>query len=196
MMGDNNIPIVEPTIDYTKVPPIHQKRTISFINHFIVTTVSFLNKFALTCEEKLYDFENKLQKLEAAVVILESRLASVPGLDIKSPNKDCDKKEYETADKNPVEAAPATPEAKDPVGQDEADTKPDVESTKGQVQNHEVSDNLEQISSHPVYQKYFKMVNFGVPKPAVKIKMKQEGLDPDLLDDPQRLIPKINDTPE
>ncbi|CAD6234438.1 GSCOCG00001925001-RA-CDS [Cotesia congregata] len=200
MMGDNNIPIVEPTIDYTKVPPIHQKRTISFINHFIVTTVSFLNKFALTCEEKLYDFENKLQKLEAAVVILESRLASVPGLDIKSPNKDCDKKENETADKIPVEAAPTTPEAKypdkDPVGQDEADTKQDVESTKVEVQNQEVSDNLEPISMHPIYRKYFKMVNFGVPKPAVKIKMKQEGLDPDLLDDPQHLIPKTNDTPE
>lgn len=107
----------------------------------------------------------------------------MPGLDIKSPNKDCDKTENEIADKNPVEAVqPTTPEAKDPVGQDEADTKPDVESTKGQVQNQEVSDNLEPISTHPVYQKYFKMVNFGVPKPAVKLKMNQEGLDPDLLE--------------
>ncbi|CAG5108846.1 Protein of unknown function, partial [Cotesia congregata] len=75
-----------------------------------------------------------------------------------------------TADKIPVEAAPTTPEAKypdkDPVGQDEADTKQDVESTKVEVQNQEVSDNLEPISMHPIYRKYFKMVNFGVPKPA------------------------------
>ncbi|XP_008556439.1 WASH complex subunit 3 [Microplitis demolitor] len=195
-MSDNTIPIVEPTIDYTKVPPIHQKRTVSFINHFIVTTVSFLNKFALTCEEKLYDFENKLQKLEAAVVILESRLSSIPGLDVKSPDKDCEKKENETVDNNNPEKTTNTNQDVNVSGHDEADiNEPEPESTQAQVQN-QPSDDLEPICTHPVYRKYFKMLHVGVVKHAVKLKMAQEGLDPSLLDDPQHLIPKISDTPE
>ncbi|XP_034950667.1 WASH complex subunit 3 [Chelonus insularis] len=184
MMNDNSIPIVEPTIDYTKVPPIHPKRTVSFINHFIVTTVSFLNKFALNCEERLYEFENKLQKLEAAIIILESRLASVPGLDNKSPDtKDCNLEEQETVNTESNEKVDTmkTPEVINNV--DEID-KNDEEKNPTQASN------VEPISSHPLYRKYFKMVNVGVPKPAVKIKMAQEGLDPSLLDDPDQLVPK------
>lgn len=104
-MNDYKIPIIEPTIDCTKVqtldfsilsflllihnnrqfytflyvlyfycqvPPINQKRTISFINHFIVHTVTFLNKFTLSCEERLLEFEYKLQRIEASLEILES----------------------------------------------------------------------------------------------------------------------------
>lgn len=32
------------------------------------------------------------------------------------------------------------------------------------------------------YRKYFKMLQFGVPAPAVKLKMKAEGFDPDVLE--------------
>lgn len=34
----------------------------------------------------------------------------------------------------------------------------------------------------PRYEKYFKMMHFGVPKEAVKLKMRQEGLDPSILE--------------
>lgn len=34
----------------------------------------------------------------------------------------------------------------------------------------------------PRYEKYFKMVHFGVPKQAVKLKMEQEGLDASMLE--------------
>lgn len=38
------------------------------------------------------------------------------------------------------------------------------------------------ISKDPRYAKYFKMVQFGVPAQAVKLKIKQEGLDPLMLE--------------
>lgn len=41
---------------------------------------------------------------------------------------------------------------------------------------------MQPISSDPQYAKYFKMIHFGVPKPAVKLKMEQEGLDPSMLE--------------
>ncbi|XP_063975100.1 WASH complex subunit 3 [Diachasmimorpha longicaudata] len=184
-MNDNRIPIVEPTVDYTKVPPIHQKRTVSFINHFVVNTVSFLNKFALSCEERLFEFENKLQRIEAALIILESRLASIPGLDSGSVEPTaCDPKNVES-DNKPLIVEPEKQEV--PVNIDELDK---IEETKPQPELEVPSAELQPINKHPLYEKYFKMVNVGVPKAAVKIKMTQEGLDPSLLDDPQRQIPK------
>lgn len=37
-------------------------------------------------------------------------------------------------------------------------------------------------SKDPRYEKYFKMIHFGVPKQAVKLKMEQEGLDGSILE--------------
>lgn len=52
------------------------------------------------------------------------------------------------------------------------------------------------VSEHPKYAKFFKMLKVGLPPPAVKNKMTQEGVDPDMLDkDPSELIP-LNDKPK
>lgn len=46
------------------------------------------------------------------------------------------------------------------------------------------------VSEHPKYAKFFKMLKVGTPKPAVQMKMQQEGVDPSYLDkDPMELIP-------
>lgn len=38
------------------------------------------------------------------------------------------------------------------------------------------------VNKDPRYEKYLKMVHFGVPKEAVKLKMEQEGLDSSILE--------------
>lgn len=46
------------------------------------------------------------------------------------------------------------------------------------------------VSEHPQYTKFFKMLKVGLPLDAVKAKVKQEGLDPSMLDkEPSELIP-------
>lgn len=40
----------------------------------MITTVQFLNTFSKTCETKLMHFEQKLEKVEAAMVLLEARV--------------------------------------------------------------------------------------------------------------------------
>ncbi|CAK9794871.1 WASH complex subunit 3 [Anthophora quadrimaculata] len=175
-MNDYKIPIIEPTIDYTKVPPINQKRTISFINHFIVHTVTFLNKFALSCEERLFEFENKLQRIEASLEILESWLSSVPGLE---QDRNINKGAIESNDNKQEEKSASKIDEPDNVKQDEP------KSTKTEEQP---------INQDPRYEKYLKMVHFGVPKEAVKLKLKQEGLDPSILDDPQQIVSKPKST--
>ncbi|XP_050464548.1 WASH complex subunit 3 isoform X1 [Cataglyphis hispanica] len=165
-MSDYKIPIIEPTIDYTKVPPINQKRTVSFINHFITHTVTFLNKFALCCEERLFEFENKLQKLEASLEILESRLSSIPGLE-QEHHKESDS--FNENDKSKLEEV----EVHKVDEPDNSEVKPKAEETK-----------VQSAAKDPRYEKYFKMLHVGVPKEGVKLKMKQEGLDTSILDIP------------
>lgn len=103
-------------------------------------------------------------------------------MDVKSPDKDCEKKENETVDNNNPEKTTNTNQDVNVSGHDEADiNEPEPESTQAQVQN-QPSDDLEPICTHPVYRKYFKMLHVGVVKHAVKLKMAQEGLDPSLLE--------------
>ena len=45
-------------------------------------------------------------------------------------------------------------------------------------------------SDHPTLSQYFKMVKVGVPPQAIKGKMQREGIDPDLLDGPDKIIRK------
>ncbi|PBC29881.1 WASH complex subunit 3 [Apis cerana] len=169
-MNDYKIPIIEPTIDCTKVPPINQKRTISFINHFIVHTVTFLNKFTLSCEERLLQFEYKLQRIEASLEILESWLSSIPNLEqnqnTKSSTENNDNKEENVSKINEP----------DNIKQD---VPKDIQTEK------------QLINKDSRYDKYLKMIHFGVPKEAVKLKMEQEGLNSSILDnESQQVISK------
>uniref|UniRef100_A0A8C3TU81 WASH complex subunit 3 n=1 Tax=Catharus ustulatus TaxID=91951 RepID=A0A8C3TU81_CATUS len=50
-MDEDGLPIVGSGIDLTKVPAIQQKRTVAFLNQFVVHTVQFLNRFSTVCEE-------------------------------------------------------------------------------------------------------------------------------------------------
>ena len=47
---------------------------------------------------------------------------------------------------------------------------------------------------HPIYMQYFKMIKVGVAIEAVKQKMLLAGENPDILDDPEHLIPTGLDT--
>ncbi|KAL7301400.1 hypothetical protein TKK_0005843 [Trichogramma kaykai] len=164
-MSDLDIPMIEASVNYTKVPPINEKRTIAFINHFISYVVTYLNKFSLSCEEKLFEFENKLQRVEASLILLETKLSTIlPENEIKQ-------------EKN-VASVDLTSEA--PTQTQEQNTDSKDESIKEDSKIDESS--TQKTKLDPVYAKYFKMVQVGVPKPAVKLKMEQEGLDSSVLD--------------
>lgn len=57
-----------------QIPPIQQKRIITFVNHFVTSTVSFLNNFCNSCEDRFMQFEYKMQKIEASLLILETQV--------------------------------------------------------------------------------------------------------------------------
>lgn len=74
-----------PAVNLTKVSPIPQKKTISYINNFVINTTQFLNRFSYVCENKLREVSTDISRIEIMLAILEAKLASIPGLDGVTP---------------------------------------------------------------------------------------------------------------
>nr|CAD7590671.1 unnamed protein product [Timema genevievae] len=176
-MDGNGLPIIGPSVDKTKIEPIHQKRLIAFINHFLTTTVSFLNTFSHSVETRLEKCEGQLQKMDAALCILEAKLNSIAGLEdvlVATPEK---------VTENPPEVTPPPPPPA-PVA-----PVTDVPSGASEPQANNATPAQTKISQDPQYSRFFRMVAVGVPLQAVKQKMQVEGLDPGILDDPDAPAP-------
>ncbi|RVE50751.1 hypothetical protein evm_004661 [Chilo suppressalis] len=143
------------SLDLSTIAALQQKRTLAFVNHFILTTVQFLNNFSKTCEHKLMSFERKLEKVEAAIILLETRLSSIPEVNTTTDTETSDKitnKENET--------------------ENESETKTELKEM----------DESPSTPSYPEYDRFVKMVQVGVPLQAVKLKVSIEGLDPNILE--------------
>lgn len=185
--------MIKSVIFPSKVPPINQKRTISFINHFIIHTVTFLNKFSLSCEEKLFEFENKLQRVEASLAILESRVC------IKKINKtfyfyyisnlfiNIIYRLYQLS--SIPDLQPSIDIQNDNIKENNEVKSENVEDSKidepDNVKENKSNSNespIQQVERDPRYDKYFKMIHIGAQKEAVKLQVKQEGLDPTILE--------------
>ncbi|XP_068951352.1 WASH complex subunit 3 isoform X4 [Petaurus breviceps papuanus] len=80
-MDEDGLPLMGSGIDLTKVPAIQQKRTVAFLNQFVVHTVQFLNRFSTVCEEKLSALSLRIQQIETTLNILDAKLSSIPGLE-------------------------------------------------------------------------------------------------------------------
>jgi Formin Homology 2 Domain/Subunit CCDC53 of WASH complex len=66
-------------------------------------------------------------------------------------------------------------------------------STASELAGESKGPEMVALKDHPKYSKYLKMVKVGLPRDAVKSKMSQEGVDPNILDrDPDEQIP-LND---
>jgi WASH complex subunit CCDC53 len=52
-------------IDYSKVEPIPFKKTVAYVNHFVIQTTQFLNRFSFLCEQRLDQVSRHLQRYHA-----------------------------------------------------------------------------------------------------------------------------------
>lgn len=166
-MDSDGLPLVGPGIDYNAVQPIHQKRMLAFLNHFVAHTVQFLNRFSCVCEDKLNDVTSRLERLEESLILLENKISSVPGLENVTVQQ-TEEKASEKSSGNNVET--------------------DVSTTNSASVNEETSnaDGKETpkrtIADDPKYAEFLRMLKVGVPIPAIKQKMMMKGFDPNILD--------------
>ncbi|CAI9734175.1 WASH complex subunit 3-like [Octopus vulgaris] len=185
-MDSDGLPLVGTGIDYTKCEAIYQKRTLAFLNHFITHTVRFLNKFSGVCEEKLETMSYRIQRLEIMMNILEAKLSSIPGLEnvvAPTPESTSSPSAVANTPSQPTEPVQQTTKEATPSAAD-----PTTPATPAAAPPATPEEPKKTVSQDPRYMKYFKMLS-GVPEPAVKIKMQQEGLNPSLLDDPKAPAP-------
>ncbi|XP_043822800.1 WASH complex subunit 3 isoform X2 [Dromiciops gliroides] len=178
-MDEDGLPLMGSGIDLTKVPAIQQKRTVAFLNQFVVHTVQFLNRFSTVCEEKLSALSLRIQQIETTLNILDAKLSSIPGLeDVKF--------EITTASVNGVTNCPEAP-----AGQ-QSSLSPQSENSiqdTGPQKCEAAAEQILTVAKDPRYARYLKMVQVGVPVMAIKNKMISEGLDPDLLERPDAPVP-------
>ncbi|XP_045447340.1 WASH complex subunit 3 [Melitaea cinxia] len=147
-------------VDLSKIAALQQKRTLAFVNHFVITTVQFLNNFAKKCEQKMMLFERKLEKINATMVLLETRLSSIPEVNTETDA-----------------AKPQEPVTEQPTEINEANSEQINAANENIPENSNTAEKIK-----PEYERFVKMVQVGVPIDAVKLKISLEGLDPNELD--------------
>ncbi|KAM9230126.1 WASH complex subunit 3 isoform 1-T1 [Dugong dugon] len=171
-MDEDGLPLMGSGIDLTKVPAIQQKRTVAFLNQFVVHTVQFLNHFSTICEEKLADLSLRIQQIETTLNILDAKLSSIPGLDDV------------TFEISPVSVTNG-PQSEATSEQSQQNSIQD----SGPQESEVAAENILTVAKDPRYARYLKMVQVGVPLLAIRNKMISEGLDPDLLERPDAPVP-------
>ncbi|CAH2108702.1 unnamed protein product [Euphydryas editha] len=147
-------------IDLSKIAALQQKRTLAFVNHFVITTAQFLNSFAKNCEQKMMLFERKLEKINAMMVLLETRLSSIPEVNTETD----------------------TSKPQDPTNEQPTEVNETVNEQTKTVNESIPEDTNTTEKMKPEYERFVKMVQVGVPIDAVKLKISLEGLDPNELD--------------
>ncbi|XP_078273246.1 WASH complex subunit 3 [Rhinoraja longicauda] len=175
-MDADGLPLVGSGIDLTRVPGIQQKRTVAFLNQFIVHTVQFLNRFSTVCEEKLATLSLRIQQIETTLNILEAKLSSIPGLE--------DVTLEPTIQSQNVSNGPNSNQNHPSPTQDQQNVESSV-----QIKADSPTENAITVAKDPRYARYLKMVQVGVPVMAIRNKMISEGLSPDLLETPNALVP-------
>ncbi|XP_014690546.1 WASH complex subunit 3 isoform X1 [Equus asinus] len=171
-MDEDGLPLMGSGIDLTKVPAIQQKRTVAFLNQFVVHTVQFLNRFSTVCEEKLADLSLRIQQIETTLNILDAKLSSIPGLDDV------------TFEVSPINV---TRESHSETTSEQSQQNSLQDS--GPQESEVTAENILTVAKDPRYARYLKMVQVGVPVMAIRNKMISEGLDPELLEKPDAPVP-------
>lgn len=69
-------------------------------------------------------------------------------------------------------------------------TEQEINQKSEPSESETANTNLIKISESSAYKKYFKMLKFGIPVQAVKLKMSSEGMDSNLLDNSELLVEK------
>ncbi|XP_063679082.1 WASH complex subunit 3-like [Bolinopsis microptera] len=181
-MDADGVPLVGQSLDLKLLEPLQHKRTLAYINHFIIQMTGHLNRFACQAESKLAEVDRRTQQIQTTLLLLEAKLASIPELEgVKL--EEAVSKDNNTAVpvEQTVQSAPVVPadkieeENEQPAATAAAASEPAPEYTP--------------VSKDPRYAKYFKMVHMGIPPAALHSKMRMEGLDPIYLDNPDQPAP-------
>lgn len=199
----------EKTIAISTIPI--PKLTV-LMNNFICNTITHLNKLSVKGDEKLAEFDKKLNDLEIMTTLLESKLNSLPekitstypqlqqcNLDdvnpiiIANPVSSSNVDEASGAGSGGPEVPPSPdPNLDEPPKDDQniEDKQPKKgegeggEGGEGEGEGGDPAENLENfLKSHESFRNLYKMIKLHVPLAGVRQKAKMNGFDMDVLEE-------------
>eukprot|EP01102_Stenamoeba_stenopodia_P016916 TRINITY_DN5981_c0_g1_i1.p1 TRINITY_DN5981_c0_g1~~TRINITY_DN5981_c0_g1_i1.p1 ORF type:complete len:229 (+),score=83.27 TRINITY_DN5981_c0_g1_i1:368-1054(+) len=176
--------MVDPIIDFNRVEALPYKKTVAMVNNFIINTTQFLNRFAYLCEKKLTDVDRNIQRLEITMNILEQKLASIQGLEgiQGAPATQQPPQAQPQTTAAPTTTATTTTAPPPPSNIPTPPPPPGVATPAPVVAAPSGGGVTNQ--NDPRYARFFKMLKIGVPAAQIRQKMMFEGVDPDILDNP------------
>ncbi|CAF0814536.1 unnamed protein product [Brachionus calyciflorus] len=177
-MDENGLPITGAGVNYSSVEAISQRELITYFNIFIVRTCSFLNTFSNKCETKLAELNARLESIDASITLLETKLDSVDELkDMK-----LDETVSNTNAIGQVVTPTQTSNQQNELANQSGNPPPPPPPPEPEIQ-------LVTVSQDPRFMQYFKLLKIGAAEEAVKLKMRTDGIDPDILNDPNAPAP-------
>ena len=180
------------------------------LNNFIINTVNHLNKLSLNVDEKLSEFDKKLNDLEIMTTLFEAKLDSLPE-EIKStypPLQQCN-----LDDVNPVfssninknEKIKKNKEGEEKKEEEKNEEKKSEEEKKEEEQKEEEKkeevltpeDELENfLKENEDYRRFVKQLKIGIKSYQIEQKERINGLDMDifneLLEKAKKVYPNIS----
>ena len=202
-MSNNNE--VKKTIPQNTIPT---SKLAVILNNFIVNTTNHLNKLSVNVDEKLSEFDKKMNDLEIMTTLFESKLESLPD-EIKStfpPLQPCNLDDVNPTfsasnlnpsiqqGNNPAQAQNENQENKENQENQEGENKEgNNEEEKKEEQPEEEKeltpeDELNKfLDEHEDLKQMYRMLKLGVPSFGVMQKAQMNGFDIDLV---QELIDK------
>jgi len=160
---------IEPSkVDMSGMNPMPIKKTLIIVNSFIAESVTFLNRFVATCEERLHLVDQRMERMKLRMLILENNLNSIDWLR-QAPEP--------AAAPAPAENAPAQPG--EPAAQQEGETATGGGEQPAEAPAASAGDSLRNDAKYALY---FRMLKCRVPPPAVRNKMRSDGIPDDIQD--------------
>ena len=172
------------------ITPIPLTKLSVVMNNFITNTLTHLNKLSVKGDEKLAEFDQKLNDLDVMTTLLEAKLNSLP--------------EKITSEYPDIQTAQSSSQEND---QDQNQNQED-ESQKEEMQEDEEEEKEKEgedlspeealenfLQKHENFRNIYKMLKMGVPPQAVEQKVKVNALDLDvyneLLDKAKKVLPNL-----
>lgn len=146
------------------------------VNSFVLSTSDFLNKFSSLCEQKLSSVSSQVARVEIVLALLEAKLDSIEwmgtgggGAAAAAATNAGAAGDTSASASSAAAAAPIAP----PIAAEPAAAAPPADANA----------NVLKLKDDPRYSKYFKMLNMGVPKQAIRQRMTTDGcVDPNQID--------------
>jgi hypothetical protein len=150
------------------------------VNNFIANTITHLNKLSVKGDEKLAEFDNKLDDLDAMTTLLEAKLFSLPE---KITSTYPQLEPVILPDIDPSIGSNPVPSAPDNSNQNSSISVPPPPPPPPPPENLSPEDDLENfLKENETLRTLHAMIKVGVPTMQVSMKAKMNGFNMELVE--------------